>query len=113
MLRTDAAVIRQRADAFAARLAPTLPEGTDVSVTAGSSQVGAGSAPGIDVPTFLVAVRPAGPEVAEIDARLRAMSPAVMLRVHGGDLLIDLRTVEVDEEPMILEALANALPTAG
>ena len=113
MLRTDAAVIRQRADAFAARLAPTLPHGTEVSVTAGSSQVGAGSAPGLDVPTFLVAVRPAGPEVAEIDARLRAMAPAVMLRVHGGDLLIDLRTVEVDEEPMILEALANALRTAG
>jgi L-seryl-tRNA(Ser) seleniumtransferase len=109
MLRTDAAVIRQRADAFAARLAPTLPHGTAVSVTAGSSQVGAGSAPGIDVPTFLVAVRPSGAEVAEIDARLRAMSPAVMLRVYGGDLLIDLRTVEADEESLVVEALANAL----
>jgi L-seryl-tRNA(Ser) seleniumtransferase len=109
MLRTDAAVIRQRAEAFAARLGPMLPQGTAVSVTAGSSQVGAGSAPGIDVPTFLVAVRPSGAEVAEIDARLRAMSPAIMLRVYGGDLLIDLRTVEADEESLVVEALANAL----
>ncbi|HSS02782.1 MAG TPA: L-seryl-tRNA(Sec) selenium transferase, partial [Kofleriaceae bacterium] len=109
MLRADAAAIRQRAEAFVARLTPRLPQGSAMSVIAGSSQVGAGSAPGIDVPTFLIAVRPTGAEVAEIDARLRAMSPAVMLRVYGGDLLIDLRTVEADEESMLVEALANAL----
>jgi L-seryl-tRNA(Ser) seleniumtransferase len=70
---------------------------------------GAGSAPGIDIPTFLIAVHPTGAEVAEIDARLRAMSPAVMLRVYGGDLLIDLRTVEEDEESLVLEAMASAI----
>ena len=109
MLRLDAAAIKQRADAFAARLLPRLAEGTGVNVIAGSSQVGAGSAPGVDLPTFLVAVRPRGVEVAAIDARLRARSPAVMVRVYGGEVLVDLRTVEADEEPIVLEALAAAL----
>jgi L-seryl-tRNA(Ser) seleniumtransferase len=109
MLRIGAAEIRPRADAFAARLAPRLPEGTGVQVIAGSSQVGAGSAPGVDLPTFLVAVRPRDLEVAAIDARLRARSPAVMVRVYGGELLVDLRTVEADEEELLLEALAAAL----
>jgi L-seryl-tRNA(Ser) seleniumtransferase len=109
MLRTDAETIRRRADAFAARLAPQLAEGTGVNVVPGSSQVGAGSAPGVDLPTFLVAVRPRAVEVAAIEARLRAMSPAVMVRVYGGDLLVDLRTVEADEEAILLESLAAAL----
>jgi L-seryl-tRNA(Ser) seleniumtransferase len=109
MLRTDAEELERRAGAFAARLAPRLPEGTGVKVIAGTSQVGAGSAPGVDLPTFLVAVRPRDEEVAAIDARLRARSPAVLVRVHGGDLLVDLRTVEADEEELLLESLAAAL----
>ena len=109
MLRTDAETIKQRASAFASRLAARLPATIGVSVIAGSSQVGAGSAPAIDIPTFLVAVRPSGVEVAAIDARLRAMSPAVMVRVYGGDLLIDLRTAEPDEEDIVLDSLVSAL----
>jgi L-seryl-tRNA(Ser) seleniumtransferase len=109
MLRTDAETIKQRADAFAALLAPKLTEGTGMTVIAGNSQVGAGSAPGVDLPTFLVAVRPRDVEVAVIDARLRAMSPAVMVRVYGGEVLVDLRTVEADEEATLLDSLAAAL----
>jgi L-seryl-tRNA(Ser) seleniumtransferase len=73
------------------------------------SQVGAGSAPGVDLPTFLVAIAPRGVEVATIEARLRAMATPVMVRVYSGELLIDLRTVETDEEPALLEALVAAL----
>jgi L-seryl-tRNA(Ser) seleniumtransferase len=109
MLRSDAATIRQRADAFAARLAPQLGEGVRLSVVPGSSQVGAGSAPGVDLPTFLIAIRPRDVEVAAIDARLRALPVPVMVRVYGGDVLVDLRTIEPDEEALLLEALVAAL----
>jgi hypothetical protein len=44
---------------------------------------------------------------------MRAMSPAVMLRVYGGDLLIDLRTVGADEEAIVLESLSSALRAPG
>jgi L-seryl-tRNA(Ser) seleniumtransferase len=109
MLRIDAGAIKQRAEAFAARLAPGLPEGARVEVIPGSSQVGAGSAPGVDLPTFLVAIAPRDVEVAAIEARLRATATPVMVRVHDGALLIDLRTVEIDEEAPLLEAVAAAL----
>ncbi|MBA3395924.1 MAG: L-seryl-tRNA(Sec) selenium transferase [Deltaproteobacteria bacterium] len=109
MLRIDAATIKQRAEAFVARLVPRLAAGTEVSVQPGSSQVGAGSAPGVDLPTFLVVIQPHATEVATIEARLRQLTPAVMVRVHGGDLLVDLRTVDVDEESILLEALATSV----
>jgi L-seryl-tRNA(Ser) seleniumtransferase len=109
MLRADRAAIAQRAEAFLARLAPRLLDGTTASTLPGSSQVGAGSAPGVDLPTMLVAIRPQHAEVATIEAKLRAMSPAVMVRVYAGELLLDLRTVEPDEEDVLLGSLATAL----
>jgi L-seryl-tRNA(Ser) seleniumtransferase len=109
ILRLDAAAIKRRADAFAARLVPGLADGTRVEVIPGTSQVGAGSAPGVDLPTFLVAIEPRDVEVAAIEARLRTAVVPVMVRVYGGALLVDLRTVEVDEEAPLLEALAAAL----
>ncbi len=108
MLRIDAATIKQRSDAFAERLAPKF-AGIGVRVIPGSSQVGAGSAPGVDLPTFLLAIRPGDVEVAVIDARLREMSPAVMVRVYAGEILVDLRTVAPDEESILLESLVTAL----
>ena len=109
MLAAGADEIRGRADRLAAQLAAALPAGASLEVIPGSSQVGAGSAPGIDLPTFLLAIRPGEGEVAAIEARLRAMTPPVMLRVHAGALLVDLRTVETDEEPLLIEALITAL----
>jgi L-seryl-tRNA(Ser) seleniumtransferase len=109
MLRLGAEELERRARAFATALTPRLGRGAPVSVRPGSSQVGAGAAPGTELPTFLVAVRPTDLEVAEIEARLRRATPPVLLRVHDGDLLIDLRTVEPDEEAALLEALVAAL----
>jgi L-seryl-tRNA(Ser) seleniumtransferase len=109
MLRLGVEELQRRAGAFAAALTPRLGPGAAVSVRPGSSQVGAGAAPGTELPTFLVAVRPPDVEVAEIEERLRRATPAVLLRVYDGDLLVDLRTVEPDEEPALLDALAAAL----
>jgi L-seryl-tRNA(Ser) seleniumtransferase len=111
MLAASAESIRERAAPLAARLAGELPAGSSVEVIAGSSQVGAGSAPGVDLPTWLIAIRPRQPEVAVIEARLRSMTPAVLLRVHAGALLVDLRTVDPDEEEALLAALVAALVT--
>ena len=80
-----------------------------VRVIPGISQVGAGSSPEAGLDTHLVAITPHQHEVAEIDQRLRDASPALMVRVHDGELLIDLRTVFADEEAQLLHSLVGAL----
>jgi L-seryl-tRNA(Ser) seleniumtransferase len=111
MLSIRAETLHQRATALAATLGERLAPGTKVRVAPGQSQVGAGSAPESGLETHLVAIAPAVHEVATIDAALRSMDPAVMLRVYDGELLIDLRTVHLDEEEGLLEALLVALST--
>jgi L-seryl-tRNA(Ser) seleniumtransferase len=108
MLRATADELKARAETFAAALRPRLPANVTLACQPGSSQVGAGSAPGIDIPTHLVAITPSV-EVSTIDAKLRALTPAVMIRVYNGEILVDLRTVEADEEPLLADSLVTAL----
>ncbi len=43
------------------------------------------------------------------EAQLRQLTPAVMLRVDGGERLVDLRTAELDEKSILLGSLATAV----
>jgi L-seryl-tRNA(Ser) seleniumtransferase len=100
MLSAPVAAVRERA----ARLLALLPEGAG-ELAEGTSLVGGGSLPGIELPSCLVAM--AGPAEA-LAARLRQGDPAVMARIAGGRLLLDLRTVADAEVP----ALAGAIRAA-
>lgn len=109
MLSISADTLKQRATTLAATLEERLAPETRVRVVPGQSQVGAGSAPEAGLDTHLVAIAPAVHEVATVEASLRSMDPAVMLRVYDGELLVDLRTVNVDEEAGLLDSLLAAL----
>jgi L-seryl-tRNA(Ser) seleniumtransferase len=109
MLALDSDALKVRAKAFAEALEDRLDPKTKLRVIPGQSQVGAGSAPEAGLDTHLVAITPFKHEVATVDAALRAMNPAVMLRVYDGELLVDLRTVFPDEEEALRQALQDAL----
>ena len=79
--------------------------GLNVSVQPGFSVVGGGSAPGIELPTTLVAVGDATQTASAIEARLRQNGVPIITRVENGCVLIDLRTVLPEEESIIIEAL--------
>jgi L-seryl-tRNA(Ser) seleniumtransferase len=100
MIRTDAAAIRARAE----RLAAELP---GAKVERGESLIGGGSTPGQALETWLVAI--AAPDVVELERRLRAGEPPVVARIEQDRLLIDLRTVFVDQEQALAAALRWAL----
>ena len=76
--------------------------------------VGGGSLPDVAVPTAVIAIAAKGVSEADLAARLRAGTPAVVGRVQDGQLLLDLRAVfERDEDELfaaIQGALAYALP---
>ena len=76
-------------------------------VVAGESTVGGGSLPGAALPTWLLAL-----DVASADAfaaRLRAADPPVIVRIAGGRVLLDPRTVLPGQARDLLRALEGAL----
>jgi L-seryl-tRNA(Ser) seleniumtransferase len=100
--------VRVRADAFARALREASP-GLDVAVSDGASAIGGGAAPALELPTALVTIGHwnLGPD--RLAAALRAGEPPVIVRVAEGRVVVDLRTVLTDEEPLLLKALVRAV----
>ncbi len=104
MLSIPAERLRERAAAFVLAL-EREGLGFAAEVVEGSSAVGGGAAPAREVPTALVAVRHAALRPDALASRLRAGDPPVLARVADDRLVLDLRTVPVEEEGALLQAL--------
>jgi L-seryl-tRNA(Ser) seleniumtransferase len=99
MIRMTAEEMRERAERVAAEI-----EGAEV--TAGESLIGGGTAPGQTLPTWLIAI--GGDGLNALERRLREGEPAVVARIEGERLLLDLRTVFPEEERELVEAVKRA-----
>ena len=101
-LRTAARCAGPRSASFG-----TLPpRSTRRFATAGSSSaLSSAAAPSSVLPTRLLAISYAGLSADELAARLRASDPPIIARVENGKVLLDLRTVFADQDPMIAAAL--------
>jgi L-seryl-tRNA(Ser) seleniumtransferase len=108
MLTLSAAQVRARAEALAAALREAAP-GLDVDVRDGASAAGGGAAPAVDLPTALVTLATPARRADALAAALRAGQPPVVARVAEDRLVLDLRTVAPEEEPVLLQALLHAL----
>jgi L-seryl-tRNA(Ser) seleniumtransferase len=58
-----------------------------------------------------VAIAPAG-DAGRLERALRRATPPVIARVHEGRLVLDLRTVLPEEEPLLTARLVEALGSA-
>jgi len=105
MLALSAETLQARASAFVANLVD-VPH-MKASIIQGNSAVGGGSGPNVHPPTWLVAIEHASITVEQIERQLRAASPPVIARIAEGKLLLDLRTVEPEDEANILTALKS------
>lgn len=99
-LETLAARVRGALETWAAARA-------QVEVIRGRSQVGSGSLPGDTLPTCLVALIPRRGSPEALARELRALSPPVIGRIHGGRVLLDMRCL------LELEPLFRALGAGG
>ena len=103
------AMPRERLAARAETLAGALRNaGYDVALKDGVSTIGGGSAPGSELPTLLVSIARAGLSADALDAKLRASHPPVIARIEDDRVVIDLRTVLPDEEPLLVDVLRAA-----
>jgi L-seryl-tRNA(Ser) seleniumtransferase len=111
MLSIPADDVGQRAAALADafnRLA-----GVSAWVIEGASTVGGGSAPGSALATELVAIEVAGLGADALEARLRRLDPPVIARIENDRLVLDLRTVDPDEDERLRDLLLEALSPPG
>ncbi len=103
--------LRARAEALVAAVrAADLPGGADapaVAVVDTEAVAGGGTLPGIPVPSVGVAVE------GDVRDALRRHRPPVVARVLDDRTVLDLRTVEPDDDAVVAEALVRALVPGG
>ena len=82
-----------------------------ITVAACESPVGGGSAPGHSLASF--GIRIAGERIDELAGALRIGQPAVLGRLAGDALWLDLRTVDDDELASLATRLSEAFAACG
>ena len=104
MIHADADAIGARASALARRLAehPSI----RATVVDGMSTVGGGSAPGSALPTRLIRLTPKSGSAAQLEQKLRGLTPPVVARVEQDAVLLDLRTVLPEQDEGLATLLA-------
>jgi L-seryl-tRNA(Ser) seleniumtransferase len=101
MLHLSADEIETRAQALADSLAAS---GWRVALVSGSSAVGGGSAPGLELPTVLLSIAREDESADATERWLRKLDPPVIARIEHDRLVLDLRTV-LPEQDRTLSAL--------
>jgi L-seryl-tRNA(Ser) seleniumtransferase len=104
MLHLSAEEIEARAQALAETLAAN---GWRVALVSGSSAVGGGSAPGLELPTVLLSIAKDGESADATERWLRSLDPPVIARIEHDLVVLDLRTVLPDQDQALTTLLAR------
>ena len=105
MLATTADAIRARAEMVAARIGALA--GWRATLVEGCSAVGGGSAPGVELPTWLVVVERDGTSPDALEASLRRLDPPIVARIDRERVVLDLRTVLPDQDAQLARLFAS------
>src|SRR5438132_1491119 len=106
MLTLGAGEIRVRAEALATRIRARA--GWQAKLVSGVSAIGGGSAPGIELPTWLVAIANVAMTPDALEERLRRVTPPIVARIERDTVVLDLRTV-LPAQDAVLITLIQAL----
>ena len=112
MILTTRDQLKRRAENFFRELRPELPlNEVTLEISDGASLVGGGSTPAQSLPTPLLRISSVRRSAAELESRLRrsATGVPVIARLEDDRLVIDLRTVFPEQEPLLIKSLAAAL----
>jgi len=90
-LTVSAEELKEKANALCARLAWS--KGFSARVVKVNSQVGGGSAPGIDLTSYAVEIAPSEWSVDELEYKLRVSEIPIVVRIHKDKILLDCRTI--------------------
>lgn len=109
MLQTSPAELRARAESLKAELSEVA--GLQAEVRDDVAQVGGGSLPAIELPTVVVALRHGSVSASEFASRLRIGRIHVFARIQKDEVLLDLRSVQVEDDSRLALAIRLIRPT--
>ena len=102
MLLSSAEDIEDRAQHIVSRLHS---EKWRVALMSGASTLGGGSAPGLELPTVLIALQHSELSADDVERHLRRHDPPVIARIEADRVLLDLRTVFPEQDDALVAAL--------
>jgi L-seryl-tRNA(Ser) seleniumtransferase len=100
--------IRERASRFCESVSRLATGSLTAALEESGSVIGGGSAPEVSLPTVVVALEGKGISASVIEQRLRSYDTPIITRTERNRVIIDLRTVSVEDEHLILDAIATA-----
>jgi L-seryl-tRNA(Ser) seleniumtransferase len=108
MLTIPLAQLRKRARRLE-RLLKGGTKGASIEMISEHSQVGGGSLPLQNLPTWAVAFKPHKARVELLEAELRNQDPPIIARISDDRLILDLRTIPADELRTVAQGITKAL----
>jgi L-seryl-tRNA(Ser) seleniumtransferase len=106
MIVMSVKAIDERASALAAALRAA---GFDADVRDGFSTIGGGSVPGSQLPTRVVTIAAPGASADALERALRESDPPVIARIEDGRVVLDPRTVRLEEDEVLAARTIAAL----
>jgi L-seryl-tRNA(Ser) seleniumtransferase len=112
MIRMTPQELKRRGENFLRELRPELPfDEVEMEIADGTSLAGGGSTPSQSLPSKVIRIASARYSATKLEQRLRR-APAgvsVIARIEDDRLILDLRTVFPEQEPLLLKTLASVL----
>jgi len=107
MLTVGADELENRARAAVRKIRRALPARMSVKSESGTSQVGGGTFPLLELPTTVISVSVEGFSAQWLEERLRSAPIPIIGRINRDVFLLDIRTITDDEIPLVIDALSS------
>ncbi len=102
----------QKADTLYKHVKKACGSGDVIECADMESRPGGGSFPDLKLPTRCVTLIPADMSVATLERRMRLSTPGVIARIENNRYIMDPRTIQPGQEPLISSTLETILKTS-
>jgi L-seryl-tRNA(Ser) seleniumtransferase len=100
----DSNMIKKRVEAFKNKLLSDRDD-FEISIREDVSRIGGGTMPDVDLKTYVLSLKHKEIKTKDLEQLLRTRTPAILSRIQQDELLLDFRTIRVEEENTLLEGL--------
>lgn len=100
----DSSMIKRRAEDFKKKLSKER-EGFTITIREDTSQIGGGSLPEVALKTYVLSLKHKNMKAEELSKQLRMGETCILSRINQDEVIFDFRTIQTDEEDILLEAL--------
>ena len=109
MLTISIEEIEKKATRLAERLNAIEDSRLEISLVRRSSKAGGGALPLLDLASQCISVKLHGISTSTVEKDLRENNPPIIGRIEEDNYIMDLRTIQEDEIPILETAFANLL----